>query len=82
MTDIDANIGNEEAGFDYDTIQSEVDRRLHSDSETRFYTVWPGDTLSGIARRYGTSVSVLQKLNTSLIKNVNLIGVGWKIRVK
>jgi lysozyme len=38
--------------------------------------------LSGIARRYGTSISVIQKLNASLIRNVNLIQVGWKLRVK
>jgi LysM repeat protein len=41
-----------------------------------------GDTLSGIASRYGTSVSAIQKLNSSLIKNVNLIQIGWRIRVK
>ena len=38
--------------------------------------------LSGIAKKYGTTVSAIQKLNSSLIKNVNLIQVGWKIRVK
>ncbi|MFN2927338.1 LysM peptidoglycan-binding domain-containing protein [Lachnospiraceae bacterium YH-ros2228] len=35
-----------------------------------------------IARRYGTSVSAIQKLNASLIQNVNLIQAGWKIRLK
>lgn len=47
-----------------------------------YYTVKSGDTLSGIAKRYGTTVSAIQKLNTTLIKNVNLILTGWKIRVK
>ena len=38
------------------------------------YIVKRGDTLSGIARRYNTTVSNLAKLNN--IKNVNLIYVG------
>lgn len=47
-----------------------------------YYTVKSGDTLSGIAKKYSTTVSVIQKLNPTLIKNVNLILTGWKIRVK
>lgn len=47
-----------------------------------YYTVKSGDTLSGIAKKYGTTVSAIQKLNPTLIKNVNLILTGWKIRVK
>ena len=38
------------------------------------YTVKKGDTLSGIALKYGTSVSTLVKLNN--IKNPNIIVVG------
>ena len=38
------------------------------------YKVVKGDTLSGIAKRYGTTVSALAKLNN--IKNVNRIYVG------
>jgi len=34
-----------------------------------YYTVRSGDTLSDIARKYGTSVSAIQKLNPTLIKN-------------
>ena len=40
--------------------------------------VW-GDTLSGIAKRYGTTVSYLAKLNN--IKNVNLIYVGQVLKI-
>lgn len=47
-----------------------------------YYTVKSGDTLSGIAKKYSTTVSAIQKLNPTLIKNVNLILTGWKIRVK
>lgn len=44
------------------------------------YAVKKGDTLSGIARTYGTTVSALMKLNPS-IKNANLIYVGQVIVV-
>ena len=43
------------------------------------YTVVRGDTLSGIAQRYGTTVSYLAKLNN--IKNVNLIYVGQVLKI-
>lgn len=44
------------------------------------YTVRSGDTLSGIASRFGTSVQALAAING--IKNVNLIRVGQKLRLK
>lgn len=44
------------------------------------YTVQPGDTLSGIAAKYGTSWQTLQRLNG--IANPNLIYPGQTIRVK
>ena len=43
------------------------------------YTVVWGDTLSGIARRYGTTVNTLVKLNN--IKNPNLIYAGQKLKI-
>ncbi|MED4922135.1 GH25 family lysozyme [Weizmannia sp. CD-2023] len=43
------------------------------------YKVKSGDTLSGIAKRYGTTVAKLQKLNG--IKNANRIYVGQKIKI-
>lgn len=74
------------AGYDYNSVQSKVNELLGakktSNSSAVYYTVKRGDTLSGIARRYGTSVSAIQRLNPSLIRNVNLIQIGWKIRVK
>ena len=39
------------------------------------YTIQRGDTLSGIAKKYGTDVSTLMSLNPS-IKNANLIYAG------
>jgi len=72
------------AGYDYTAVQTRVNELLHAQSRPQvvYYTVQRGDTLSGIARRYGTSVSAIQKLNASLIRNVNRIQVGWRIRVK
>lgn len=45
-----------------------------------YYTVKKGDTLSKIAKAYGTTVSKIASLNN--IKNVNLINVGQILRVK
>lgn len=46
-----------------------------------YYTVKKGDTLSGIARKYDTTIQKILALNTN-IKNPNLIEVGQRIRVK
>jgi lysozyme len=72
------------AGYDYAAVQAKVNELLHAQSRPQavYYTIRRGDTLSGIARRYGTSVYAIQKLNSSLIRNVNRIQAGWKIRVK
>ena len=45
-----------------------------------YYTVVKGDTLSKIAKKYGTTVAKLVQLNG--ISNPNLIHVGQKLRVK
>ena len=47
---------------------------------TVYYTVKAGDTLSKIAKKYNTTVKQLASWNN--IKNVNLIHVGQKLRVK
>ena len=46
-----------------------------------WYTVQKGDNLSKIAKKYGTTVTQIMKLNTQ-ITNKNLIRVGQKIRIK
>lgn len=69
------------AGYDYNTIQNLVDKKLGvTSSSKQYYTIQSGDTLSEIAARYGTSVSQLQSWNG--IKNANLIYAGQTIRVK
>ena len=72
------------AGYDYAVVQAKVNALLHAQSRPQavYYTVQRGDTLSAIARKYGTTVTAIQKLNSSLIRNVNRIQAGWKIRVK
>jgi GH25 family lysozyme M1 (1,4-beta-N-acetylmuramidase) len=72
------------AGYDYGAVQTRVNELMKEQSTPQvvYYTIQRGDTLSAIARKYGTSVSAIQKLNASLIRNVNRIQVGWKIRVK
>ena len=49
------------------------------DNTSDKYTVIYGDTLSGIAKKYGTTVSALAAANG--IKNPNLIHVGQKITI-
>ena len=71
------------AGYDYSAVQAKVNALVKKqEASPVYYTVKSGDTLSAIARKYGTSVSAIQKLNPTLIKNVNLILNGWMIRVK
>ena len=71
------------AGYDYSAVQAKVNALvIKQESTPVYYTVKSGDTLSGIAKKYDTTVSAIQKLNPTLIKNVNLILTGWKIRVK
>lgn len=65
-------------GNRYKKVQAIVNGK--STSSAVYYTIQSGDTLSGIASRYGTSVSQLQKWNN--ISNPNRIYAGTKIRVK
>lgn len=50
-----------------------------STSTTTTYTVKRGDTLSGIAKKYGITVATLQKLNG--ISNPNKIYAGQKLKI-
>lgn len=68
------------AGYDYETIQRLVNKQLNSDDGSIYYIVKAGDTLSGIAQKYSTTVAQLKKWNS--IKDVNKIYVGQKLKVK
>ena len=65
------------AGYDNDAVQAIVNK-LVQPQET-VYTVKKGDTLSGIAAKYGTTYQKLAKYNG--IQNPNLIHVGQKIKI-
>ena len=68
------------AGYDYYTIQALVNQKPNSSKKDTYYTVAKGDTLSAIAKVYGTTVANLQSINN--IKNPNKIYVGQKIKIK
>lgn len=71
----------EAAGYNYSTIQSLVNKKLQSiKPAAQYYTVKKGDTLSAIAKKYGTTYQTLAKING--ISNPNKIQAGQKIRVK
>lgn len=73
------------AGYDYNAVQSIVNQRLSGASTANncsavYYTVQKGDTLWGIAQKYGTTYQEIAKL--SGIANPNLIYPGQRVRVK
>ena len=65
------------AGYNPTEVQNKVNEML---TQKVYYTVKRGDTLTAIAKRYGTTVDKLVSLNK--IKNKNLIEVGQILRVK
>lgn len=69
------------AGYDYNAVQKRVNEILANQKPKAItYIVKGGDTLSGIAQRYGTTVSKLASDNN--IQNVNLIYAGQKLTIK
>lgn len=45
------------------------------------HTVKSGETLSEIALRYNTTIGAIRDANKDLVKNVNLIRVGWVLTI-
>lgn len=68
-----------EAGFNASAVQALVDKGVGKPASVS-YTVKKGDTLSGIAAKYGTTYQNLAKING--IKNPSLIRVGQVIKIK
>jgi len=67
------------AGHDYDAVQAKVNSIMHSPKK-EYYTIKRGDTLSGIAKQYDTTVTAIVKLNN--IADKNKIRAGQKIRIR
>lgn len=67
------------AGYDYVAIQNAVNEKLADKPTEKYYEVKKGDTLSGIASKFGTTYQQLAALNG--IQNPNKIYSGQKIRV-
>ena len=60
--------------------QEKQEKPKKTTSTTEIYIVKSGDTLSGIAKKYKTTVKKLAELNK--IKDVNKIYVGQKIKLR
>jgi LysM repeat protein len=69
----------EAAGYNYSQVQAAVNQLLYG-KKKEYYAVKKGDTLSGIAKKYNTTVKQLAEWNN--IKDVNVIKIGQKLRVK
>ena len=67
-----------EAGYDAAAVQARVDELLSQRSKV-YHTVRAGETLSGIARRYGTTVAQLVSWNH--ITDPDHIVAGERLRV-
>lgn len=71
----------EHAGYDYNAVQKRVNELCGAKKPTTVYhTVKSGETLSGIASKYGTTYQKLAKING--IANPNKIYTGQRLRVK
>lgn len=66
-------------GSKYESVQKIINGQSTGSSAV-YYTVKSGDTLSGIASKYGTSYQKIAQING--IKNPNVISVGQRLRVK
>lgn len=66
------------AGYDFDAVQDIVEQML-AGGTSEIYVVKAGDTLSGIAKKFNTTVAKLAAKNN--IKNPNKIYAGQKLYV-
>lgn len=68
------------AGYDYNAVQNRVNELLNvNNSNSTTYTVKSGDTLSGIASKFGTTYQELAQLNR--IADPNKIYVGQVLKI-
>lgn len=71
----------EAAGYDYEAVKKKVAelRKTKKKKKTITYKVKKGDTLTAIARKYGTTVKKIASENK--ISNPDLIRVGQKLKI-
>lgn len=69
----------EALGSLYEEVQKRVNEILKAEKDT-IYIVKKGDNLTKIAKKYGTTVQKLKKLNN--LENANLIFPGQKLKIK
>lgn len=72
-----------QAGYNYDDIQAIVNNRLgvsKPQNSAVYYTIKYGDNLTKIAKRFGTTVNAIARLNN--IPDPDKIQAGKRIRVK
>jgi membrane-bound lytic murein transglycosylase D len=60
-------------------IAANLEKKRHEAPAATYYTVKKGDTLGGIARKYGRSVKQLMQWNG--LKNANSLRIGQRLRV-
>lgn len=68
----------EKAGYNYAAVQKRVNELIAKDEVT--YTVKKGDTLTAIAKKFGTTVNKLKELNK--LAKADLIKTGQKLKIK
>ena len=71
----------EEQYLTEEQIKAEEERIAKERAAMKYHTIKSGDTLSGIAVKYGTTVSKICSLNSGL-KPTTILSIGRKIRVK
>lgn len=69
-------------GSRYNEVQDKINGSSNTSSSATYYTIQKGDTLSSIAKKYGTTWQNIYNMNKDKISNPNVIYSGVKIRVK
>lgn len=75
------------AGYDYNAVQNRVNEKLNGSTPApqpvvTYYIVKRGDTLSGIAKKYGTTWQNIYEKNKNVIgSNPNRIFAGQKLKI-
>ena len=71
----------EEVYLTDEQIRAEEERIAKERAAMKYHTIKSGDTLSGLAVKYGTTVSKICSLNPGL-KATTVLSIGRKVRVK